>query len=373
MFGGRVHEGCVASVIVPVRNEEERLSDCLEALGAQVDLQGARLPEKFFEVLLLLNNCTDRSAQIALEWKNAHPRVILHIAERTFRPEAAHVGTARKLLMDTAWWRLDGASGGSGVILSTDADSTVAPDWIAQNLQAIARGADAVGGAVLIRPEHVAAMSEQVQRCFQQNCRYGALLAELEDWLDPQPGDCWPRHLHHFGSSLACTARAYALSGGMPALPRLEDEAFVDRLRHASRQLRHEPAVRVFTSARLDGRTGIGMAGQLRLWNAMEGETEHTVQSAAFLAHRFKRLRWLREIFAGSREVDCLLPLTDWWQNHLQICRVQESNEGGFLGAIYCDILIEDAFHGAREQPIAEAIADLELLLRAFRCGNKQE
>ena len=117
--------------------------------------------------------------------------------ERMLAPEDAHVGTARRWLMDTAWRRLEGVAG--GVILSTDADTLVAPDWVARNLAALDAGADAVGGAIGLRAGEIEAMEAGARRAYVRDRRYQALVARLEDKLDPQPGDPWPRHLEHFG------------------------------------------------------------------------------------------------------------------------------------------------------------------------------
>src|SRR5579875_3250180 len=233
LLAGSAAATCRACVTIPAKDEADSLSRCLDALASQVDLSHTPLPSCTFEILLLLNNCNDRSAEVAREWSTCHPEVVLHITERVLPPEQAHVGTARRLLMDTAFQRLQGSPHALTAILSTDADSTVAPDWIAQNLSALEHGAEVVGGLVDLLPEELERLSPQVRHCCRQDRRYAQLIAHLEDLLDPQEGDPWPRHLDHFGSSLACTPAAYAYAGGMPAVSPLEDEAFIDRVRRA--------------------------------------------------------------------------------------------------------------------------------------------
>lgn len=355
---GTAHSLCRACVVVPGRNEETALSRCLDALSVQLDTQGRPLPEHHFEVVLLLNNCTDQSAEVARAWQVAHPALDLYVVERTLPPAEAHVGTARRLLMDTAWWRLQ-AAGDVASILSTDADTQVAPDWVARNLDALGQGADAVGGLICLVDEDLCALPEFVRNCYKQDRRYAALVAELEHALDPRPGDGSPRHLDHFGSSLACTRRAYAVAGGMPAISPLEDEAFVDRIRRANLFLRHDPTVRVYTSARLDGRAAMGLACQLRLWDGLAHCDQHLVPSAAFLEHRFRMMRRLREIFATKQVGDLHLP-TEWWENTFAESLRDEATCPGFLGAIYCDIFIAEAFAGPAQEPIAAAIEGME-------------
>ncbi len=363
LIDGRAVAGCRASVTIPARNEEATLPSCLDALAAQVDLDGDPLPGESFEILLLLNNCTDRSAEAVYRWRSQHPLIALHVAELDLPTEAAHAGTARRLLMDTASQRLGGKRQGLCAILATDADSTVARDWLAQNLAALERGADAVGGLIELREEDLAALPEQVRCCYRRDRRYAALIAQLEDLLDPQPEDPFPRHLDHFGSSLACTPEAYARAGGMPPVSALEDEAFVDRLRRADLRLRHEPAVRVFTSARLQGRASVGLAGQLRQWSALPGKQMHCVQSSDYLVHRFRWLRRLRSAFA-LRSMKGLPALQGDWRNRVQVALRNEETIPAFLLAIDCNGLIEASFVSVREQPIDEAIQSLERFIR---------
>ncbi len=361
LIPGRANHGCRACVTIPARNEEATLSACLQALAQQVDLEGKAFPPSSFEILLLLNNCTDRSAQVAWRWRSAHPQVQLYVAERVFDEPEAHAGTARRLLMDTAWQRLGGEEADRcAVILATDGDSIVAFDWLAQNLAAVAAGADAVGGAIHLCAEELETLPAAVRRCYLRDRRYAELVAQLEHLLDPQRGDPWPRHLDHFGSSLACTAAAYARAGGMPATDTLEDEAFVDRLRRADLRLRHEPRVRVFTSARLDGRAKTGLAGQLRLWNGFAGEHEHQVQSAAYLLHRFRTLHRLRHAFTAGSIGGC-----GWLPREKQDVLLTALNEADSMPALFsaidCDGLIAETFHGDREEWVTAAIANLEM------------
>ncbi len=372
LISGIASRSCRACVVIPARNEEAGLARCLDAFCRQLDLNGEPLPHSMFEVILFLNNCTDASAAAARRWRATHPEVVLHIAERTLPAEEAHVGTARRWLMDTAWHRLGSSRTPPAAILCTDADTIVAPDWIVQNLCALGADADVVGGQVDLLPSDLDALPLAVQRCHQQDRRYAALVARLEDLLDPQSGDRWPRHLDHFGSSLACTPSAYAAAGGMPPIPTLEDEAFVDRARHADLRLRHEPAVRVCTSARLDGRAAKGMARQLCLWHDLSCESAHTVASAAFLQYRFRFMRRLRDIYATKDLGGLVLP-TDWWRDTFRQALEEQTTCPGFLGAVYCNILIAESFTGPQEVPIAEAIQQLAGLVAGLEWASAEE
>lgn len=355
---------CRAVVVVPARNEEAVLARCLDGLAQQVDLQGRPLDTGLLECLVLLNNCSDSSWDVAARWRDQHPEFALHLVTRRLPPEKAHVGTARRWLMDTAWHRLQKSPCTHGALLSTDADTLVARDWVAQCMAALDAGADVVGGAVEILPAELLDLPAALQACYRRDRHYAALIAELEDLLDPQPGDPRPRHLDHFGSSLACTVRAYELAGGLPAVSPLEDEAFVDRVRRAGLRLRHEPRVRVFTSARIAGRAPVGMAQQLRTWGQLRGAEQHQVASAAFLAHRFRTLHRLREIFTNKDASDFPLA-TPWWEQTFAEALEVEESYPAFLAAVYCDVLIRESFRGQTIEPIDDAIASLEDLLES--------
>ena len=349
LVGGTAHKACRAVVIVPARNEERTLGATLDSLALQIGLDGAPLPRECFEVILLLNNCSDGSARVACDWTKLHPAVQLHVVERELAPEEAFVGTARRMLMDTAWRRLQRRSEICG-ILSTDSDTIVREDWVAQNLAALERGADAVGGVIALKDKDLELLPKGVLHAYQRDRRYQSLVAELEDRLDPQDGDRWPRHLEHFGASLACTPDIYARAGGMAAVSLLEDVDFVDRLRRAGARLRHHPDVVVFTSSRMSGRVEVGLSGQLRLWNQMsERNEEHRVQSAEWLAHRFQWLRRLRV----------------------------EANVRGMVAAKYlaevdCDRLIAESFIGVREGEITDVSRRISRMLVPRRVKSTQ-
>ena len=196
------------------------------------------------------------------QWCAVRPRhlplLALHVAELWLPTAQAHVGRARGLLMDAACARLEAVDQPAGIIASTDADTRVAPTWLAGIQAEIALGADAVGGRILTeatRPELLPLRRNQAR-----DAAYRQLCARLEDLLDPTPADPWPRHHQHFGASLALTARAYCQVGGLPEVRFLEDEALCQALRRHDLTVRHSPRVQVLTSARQQGRVEVGLS-----------------------------------------------------------------------------------------------------------------
>lgn len=250
--------GLVVSVIVPAKDEAANLPAILAALAAQTNLHGQALPPDSFEVIVLANNCTDATAAVVRRQARHLPLLALHVAELWLPTAQAHVGRARGLLMDAACARLKAVDQPAGIIASTDADTRVAPTWLACIQAEIALGADAVGGRILTeatRPELL-----PLRRTQARDAAYRQLCARLEDLLDPTPADPWPRHHQHFGASLALTARAYRQVGGLPEVRFLEDEALCQALRRHDLTVRHSPRVQVLTSARQQGRVEVGLS-----------------------------------------------------------------------------------------------------------------
>lgn len=278
---------CEICAIVPVRNEAETLDATLKALAHQTDLQGRRFHPKRYEIIVLANNCSDDSAAIANHFAAQHPDLALHVVEVTLPPSQAYIGRVRKMLMDEAYHRLHSLGRRRGIIASTDGDSQVSSNWIAANLYEINRGVDAVGGRIIIESNHRRALHPDVKACYLQEVGYRYLVAELESYLNPNSYDPFPRHFQHYGASLAVTVEMYALAGGLPPVRTPEDEAFYRALLRVNARFRHSPLVKVVTSARVTGRSDVGLANQLNQW-AKTGSQTFMVEPADAVATRFR-------------------------------------------------------------------------------------
>jgi hypothetical protein len=240
------------AVAIPARNESERIAACLEALDSQ---SCARLDA----IVLLVNNSTDDTARIARSVR-MQPQTSLHVLERTLPPEQATAGHARRQAMEAA----AASVGPQGVLLTTDADGLVDPDWLAANLAALAAGADAVAGWVELHPIEWGQIPNALHEDDARECAYDALCDEIHGRLDPDPNDPMPRHTQHSGASIALTAQAYALCGGVPPIPCGEDRALIAALRRVDARIRHAPEVHLTVSGRTEGRSVGGMADTIR-------------------------------------------------------------------------------------------------------------
>ena len=278
---------CEICAIVPVRNEAETLHSTLKALAEQIDLHGKRFDLKRYEIIVLANNCSDDSAAIANNFAAQHPELALHVVEVTLPPDQAYIGRVRKMLMDEAYHRLHGLGRRRGVIASTDGDSQVSSNWIAANLYEINRGVDAVGGRITIDSNQRSRLNPHVRACYLREVGYRYLIAELESYLNPNFYDPFPRHFQHYGASLAVTVEMYALAGGLPAVRTPEDEAFYRALLRVNARFRHSPLVKVVTSARVTGRSEVGLANQLNQWTKT-GNQAFLVEPGEAIATRFR-------------------------------------------------------------------------------------
>lgn len=225
-----------ACVVVPARDEEERVATCLQALAGQRDVDMAQVL-----VVLVLDGCRDRTRERALDVARAYPALRLLCVEGP----ACGPGPARALGLRVAREAV-GPHAGQALLASTDADTRVADDWLAVQLTAVAGGARAIGGLIDLDPHEAAALPPGAVAA--RAARVPARLAAVRRW---QPD---AEHHQFSGASLALTAATYDLVGGLPEAVELEDEALERLLRAHGVPIWYLRAVRVTTSARLDGR-----------------------------------------------------------------------------------------------------------------------
>ena len=292
-----------ACVVIPARNEADQLPATLAALLDQRDRQGRAIDRRTFEVIVLANNCTDATAEVGRRFAvQAAALATIFVIEQNWPAEWAHVGTARKWLMDLACRRLEAVVRPRGLIASTDADTRVGPLWLAESLAEVAAGADAVAGVIGVDARALRSLGARVRRAYWQDRVHRRLLVELEALVDPNPLDPCPRHDFHGGASLAITPATYRQVGGLPPLPSLEDVALAEALWRVDARFVHSPRVRVRTSVRQVGRTVGGQSGAISGWaDAPVSRVPAAEASEAELVARARlRQSFRRRVEAGS-------------------------------------------------------------------------
>jgi cellulose synthase/poly-beta-1,6-N-acetylglucosamine synthase-like glycosyltransferase len=255
-FGRRVAVG------LPALNEADSIIDCVAAL---LDQTYACAPKPKLSVHVLANNCRDGTADILRARFGGHPA--LEIREVSLLPRFAHAGAARRMAMDMA---ADALRHPDDVLLSTDADTIVAHDWLARTLDYFDAGYDAVAGRAILRSRELACLRDEQRDRLLALSKYQVLLSYLKRFRS-DAGDAWPNHGYEGGASLALTNRMYAAIGGCPIIPVGEDRALFAAVRQAGGGIRHATNVKVYTSGRLDGRASGGMADTIRHWCVQSG------------------------------------------------------------------------------------------------------
>jgi hypothetical protein len=274
-------------VAIPAKDEAARIGACLLALGRQTQAPDA--------VLLLLNNTTDRTDAVA--WRLAPLLPFdLYVECRSFPPTQANAGHARREAMASAA-RL---AGHAGVLLTTDADAVVSEDWVAGNLAALAAGADLVCGRIEVDPGEAAQIPAHLHADDALECELIRLLDHLAASLDPDPADPWPRHTEAAGASLAVTVAAFERVGGIPPMVSGEDRGFAEALRRTDARIRHDPAIRVMVSGRIEGRAPGGMADTIR--RRMERQDEFTDAGLEPAPDAFRRIDFRRRLRLAWQE-----------------------------------------------------------------------
>jgi len=236
-----------ACVIVPAHNEEALVGACLETIATQ-----ELVADDEYEVLLILDRCTDETEARASEIDVAHSSLRLHFLEGPGEGS----GPARKVGMDAACARLLKVGRPEGLIACTDADTMVAQDWLAAQLRSVSKGARAIGGRIELADNGT--LQERVLRrhAEQGRLRYERLLSHSGPEGETQ-------HWQFSGASLALRAEVYRDIGGLEPLTSLEDEALEMVLLEHRIPIQRLLSVRVTTSPRLVGRASRGLSYDL--------------------------------------------------------------------------------------------------------------
>lgn len=202
-------------VVVPARDEGESIEACVRGVLAAL----RRLPEDVQPALCVVaDRCTDDTADVASAAVFGWPaRVVANGADATIGEirdlGVRHLGLAGHRPAET--W-----------LLSTDADTVVAPDWALRHLHLARHGIHAVAGATELLGRTVLPV-------------------------------------HAYGANLGVRADAYRAVGGFGAVATGEDQDLWHRLVEAGFRCRYADGPRVLTSSRRQGRAPHGVAALL--------------------------------------------------------------------------------------------------------------
>lgn len=277
------------AVAVPARNEADLIGDCLAALDAAAG--HAALVDCDVTVCVLVNNTADDTALKARAF--CAENYTLVVDEIDLPGHRAHAGGARRAALDMAAALLPA----DGILMTTDADSSVSRDWIVANLTELAAGADAVAGVVAFDAKTRADLPQVPGRHLEWEL--AALHAELKTLLDPAPHDPWPTHIWAWGASFALTLSTYRAVGGLPEVPLAEDRALAAAIERADLKLRRSHGPLVYTSGRLAGRAPGGFADLLAAYvSDVDAACDAALEPTLSLCRRLRLKARLRDVHA---------------------------------------------------------------------------
>ena len=209
------------AIVIPAHNEAAHIGACVAA--ARRAAHHHQLLGEPARVIVVADSCTDETGDIA-QALGADVACI----------EARNVGIARACGAERA------LALGARWLAFTDADTTVAQDWLVRQLEC---RADAVCGVIGVHDwsPHLGAVREHFGRTYTDADGH--------------------RHIH--GANLGVSAQAYLRAGGFPPLESSEDVAFVEALIATGASIEWSASPRVVTSARTDFRAKQGFGATL--------------------------------------------------------------------------------------------------------------
>jgi len=234
------------SVVIAAYNEEAYLGDCLAALAP--DRQ--RYPADSYEVIVADNNSTDRTAEIARQHGarvvTVSEKGVAHARQGGARAAAGDIVRRQRDTIrrqrdtirrqrDTIRQQRDTIRQQRDLLASTDADTTVSPDWLA----VIAARFQADDGLVGLMGPVYLREGPGYARVYQ-----GVVMNTWLRLFHALGRPCFP------GQNFAvCRADFQAIGGYDTRMRTGEDINLSIRLRHRGR-IAWEPHMRVYTSAR---------------------------------------------------------------------------------------------------------------------------
>ncbi len=257
------------AIIIPARNEAERIEDCLMALAPQCNER--------VRVTLVVNNTDDDTAALA-QAAAAQQGFDLTLLNLTF-PPGVGVGAARQHGCALALEQMPHLRH----ILTTDADCRVSPDWVARSIQHL-QGFDAVCGRVTLNPVEAVCLAGLDPSFHDLEMAYRDLVLEFYARHAPNCAELSGSHGAAPGASLGFTRDAYEAVGGFAPIPCGEDRQIIRALRELGKRVLHSDDIWVEASCRLVGQAEGGMADTLRIRLAGAGYlADDCLPNAAYL------------------------------------------------------------------------------------------
>jgi len=269
----RSSEGIDNAVVIPALAESDHLFATLAALSRNPPAELARTlvicvinnggPDAVSKDDLADNRKTlERLRKLANSDKNGLRVAYVDASSPGLEmpDKAAGVGLARKIGMDLALGVFDYGNPSTGIILSLDADTLVEHTYLSSVREAFER--EKVAAAVVSFAHQVAKRPDEQAAicCYELFLRYYVLGLRYAGS---------PYAFHSIGSTMACTAGAYAAVRGMNTRKAGEDFYFLDKLAKTG-TVGRITGTTVHPAARVSGRVPFGTGRRITRFTAGE-------------------------------------------------------------------------------------------------------
>lgn len=222
-------------IAVPARNEADRITACLDSIVTA--LGHPDLADVSAHVVVGADSCTDDTEAVVAATAADDQRISV------VSGEWRSAGRARAEATRLGLERCDAEARAQTWIATTDADSAVPPDWLAQQLRLATDGWVGVAGIVRLIGDETPSVHAHFTRTYETSPL--------------------GHHPHVHGANLGIRADAYDHIGGWAPLPLAEDHATWKRLVAAGFPVVSSTASWVWTSGRTVGRAAGGFADTL--------------------------------------------------------------------------------------------------------------
>lgn len=240
------------AITVPVYNEAELLPRCLGALHSAIvnaDMKAA--------VVFAVHDSDDVSFGLIREWfrVNGHAGCALELEfDRAIR-DAPH---ARRIAMDVAAHMVP-----TGVLLTTDADTHVAPGWCRNMMEIASSGHDLVCEDVRLDDGELTDLPDRVRNVGEAERAYFNAVEELWVWWTEGAFGTFAHRAS--GASMAIRTPVYTALGGLPLPSSGEDSALCELALQSGYKVITIRDGGTRTSARMVGRADGGCGTTLAL------------------------------------------------------------------------------------------------------------
>ena len=236
---------------------------------------------------LLLDGCSDDSSDIASLCASDFAHEVV-CEQAALGPSNA--GRARGRALDMG---LQALGGEVGLLLTTDADSLPASNWVSTMREAL-RQADVVAGRIIRVGERDSPLHDRLES-------YLDALFAFRRQVDPVVWEAPLTHHHAGGANLGMRTAALRQLGGIQPLEAGEDARLIDDAARAGLHVRRDATCLVHTSDRRLGRASAGLAttldwldyaqaGEVRVAHPDDASWQYRMQALARSAYDDNRL-----------------------------------------------------------------------------------